>query len=214
MRALVILALVASPALADSDCEAVRRTLTLASRHNVDVGGLRQLEPRVCSAVLKPTPSTCEQLSEFWMLAMALKQPGELISALEAQRAVWCDREAEPARMLQWPEGNMLRSTTGTLSWPNGVIARSATGSWSSPEGVLVRSSSLALSYPGGGQARSSSGRWSLQSGELTDEGRIASLACSNDLQWCRFFLSEASRSTGAAHDFAMLGLGVLAGRE
>jgi hypothetical protein len=125
---------------------------------------------------------------------------------------VWCASDAEPSRPLSWPDGAVLRSTSGTLSWSNGVQARSTSGSWSTPDGVMVRSSSGSLSYPRGTLARSSTGRWSLPSGELTDEGRIASLACARDLQWCRFFLGEASRSAGLSRDFAQLGVGILAG--
>ena len=91
-------------------------------------------------------------------------------------------------------------------------MARSSSGSWWSPEGVLVRSSSGSLSYPSGVLARSSSGRWSLPSGTMADEGRMAALACAKDQQWCRYFLGEASRSTGISRDFALLGVGILAG--
>lgn len=212
-RLLLLLACFALPAFADdADCEALRRTLALAARASVDTGDLRRLEPQVCSRPVER--AACQQLSDLWLLAMALAQPAETLSALEAQRSVWCGRESEPTRALQWPDGHLLRSTSGSLNWPNGVMARSTSGSWSSPEGVMVRSSSGSLSYPGGSLARSSSGRWSLPSGEQADEGRIASLACARDLQWCRFFLGEASRSTGLTRDFALLGVGILAGRE
>lgn len=211
-RLLMILSLLAAPAFADTDCDAVRRTLALAQQGHFESGELRQLEAQVCS---RPAGRVaCQQLTDFWMLSMALQQPKETVAALEAQRAVWCERDVEPARPLQWPDGDVLRSTSGTLSWPSGVMARSSSGSWWSPDGVLVRSSSGSLTYPGGTLARSSSGRWSLPSGVMADEGRIASLACAKDLQWCRYFLNEASRSTGVSHDFALLGVGLLAGRD
>lgn len=213
LRLLLILATLAAPALADTaDCDAVRRTLTLAAQHNLDGADLRKLESQVCGRPVARV--ACQQLADFWMLSMALQQPKETISALEAQRAVWCEGDAEPVRALQWPDGDLLRSTSGSLSWPNGVLARSTSGSWWSPDGVMVRSSSGALTYPGGTLARSSSGRWSLPSGVQADEGRIASLACSRDQQWCRYFLGEASRTTGLSRDFALLGVGLLAGRE
>lgn len=211
-RLLLILACLAAPAFADgSDCEALRRTLALAARAHLDTGDLRRLEPQVCGRPVERT--ACPQLSDLWMLSMALGQPSDTIAALEAQRSVWCSADADPARTLQWPDGSVLRSTTGSLSWPNGVMARSSSGTWSTPEGIMVRSSFGTLSYPGGTIARSSNGRWSLPSGDLADEGRIASLACAKDLQWCRFFLSEASRSDGVTRDFALLGVGILAGR-
>jgi len=214
MRALLIIALLSAPAFADvTDCDALHRTLTLAAQNNLDVGDLRRLEPQVCGRFSAPRLA-CQQLTDFWMLSMALQQPKETISALEAQRAVWCEGDSEPVRPLQWPDGDVLRSTSGTLSWPNGTMARSSSGSWWAPDGVLVRSSSGSLSYPSGTLARSSSGRWSLPSGVLADEGRIASLACAKDQQWCRYFLGEASRSTGVSHDFALLGVGILAGRD
>ena len=143
-RAALIFALLAAPAFADdADCQAVRRVLALANRSELDVGRLAQLEPRVCG---QPAPTACEQLGDFWMLSMALKQPQETSSALEAERATWCSRAGEPTRMRQWPDGTVLRTTSGTLSWPNGTMARSSSGSWWSPEGVLVRSSSGSLS--------------------------------------------------------------------
>lgn len=172
---------------------------------------LRHLELQACG---RPARTACQQLEEFWMLSLALRQPQETTSALEAQRGVWCAREAEPARALQWPDGRQLRSTSGMLSWPDGTMARSSGGSWSAPNGRLVRSSSGTLTYPGGTLARSSSGRWSLPSGGFADEGRIASLACANEVQWCRFFLQESTRSTGVLRDFARLGLGLLASPE
>ena len=174
-------------------------------------GKLSSLEPQLCG---QPTRSACQQLSDFWMLSMALREPQETSSALEAQRATWCSRDAEPLRPLQWPDGSVLRATSGTLSWPNGTMARTSSGSWSAPTGTMVRSATGSLSYPRGTIARSSSGRWSLPSGELTEEGRIASLACAVDRQWCRFFMGEINRTVGVNRDFAQLGLGLLAGRE
>jgi hypothetical protein len=215
MRAdpLLLVALLSAPALADfTDCEAVRRTIAIATRRNVEVTGLRQLEPQVCAATANH--ATCDQLSEFWMLAMALREPSDVISTLQAQRATWCDTDAEPAGSILWNDGSMLRSPGGTLTWPNGSIARSTAGNWWSPESVRVRSESGVITWPNGNPARSASGRWTLPSGMPTDEGRLASLACSTDLQWCRFFLAEASHSAGVHRDLALLGLGVLAGRE
>lgn len=211
-RLLLILSCLSAPALADEeDCRAVRRAVTLAANNAVHVGDLASLELRVCS---HPPRAACQQLEEFWMLSMALQQPRETTSVLEAQRAVWCGREAEPTHALQWPDGQQLRSSSGTLSWPEGAIARSSSGSWSAPSGTLVRSSSGSLTYPGGMLARSSSGRWSLPSGALADEGRIASLACAHEVQWCRFFMGELNRPAGVTRDFAQLGLGMLAGQK
>lgn len=211
-RALLIFSFLAAPAFADdSDCVAIRRVLALSASSNLDVGRLSQLETQLCG---QPMHAACPQLNDFWMLSMALREHQETSSALEAQRATWCSRDAEPSRPLQWPDGAVLRTTSGTLSWPNGTMARSSSGSWSAPTGNLVRSGSGSLSYPRGTIARSSSGRWSLPSGELTEEGRIASLACAVDMQWCRFFLAEVSRTVGVTRDFAQLGLGLLAGRE
>lgn len=210
-RPLLLLCCLAAPAFADdADCQALRRVLSLAANAQVDVGALSGLEPQVCG---RPTRETCQQLGEFWMLSLALGQPQETVAVLEAQRAVWCSRDGEPARALQWTDGRVLRSTTGTLSWPDGTMARSSSGTWSSPEGRMVRSSSGSLLYPQGPIARSTSGRWSLPSGEFTEEGRIASLACAHDVQWCRFFLGEVARPPSITRDFAQLGLGVLAGR-
>lgn len=210
-RALLISCLLAAPALAESDdCRALKRVLTLATDSNVDTGDLTRLDAQLCG---QPTRATCQQLEQFWMLSLALQQPQETTTALEAQRGVWCARDAEPTRPLQWPDGRTLRTTTGTLSWPNGTMARSSSGSWSAPTGTLVRSSSGSLSYPSGTLARSSSGRWSLPSGEQAEEGRIASLACTNDVHWCRFFLAEVNHTVSITRDFAQLGLGMLAGR-
>lgn len=211
-RLMLLVCCLAAPAFADeADCQALRRVLSLAAGSRVDVGELRRLEPQLCG---RPTRAACQQLGEFWMLSLALQQPVETSSALEAQRAVWCSREGEPSRPLQWPDGSVLRSGSGTLSWPNGTMARSSSGSWSAPNGTLVRSSSGSLSYPNGTLARWSSGRWSLPSGELAEEGRIASLACAADMSWCRFFLGEVNRAEGLMRDFAQLGLAQLAGRE
>lgn len=204
-RLLLIIACLAAPAFADGeDCQAVRRALSLAANQNLATGDLPRLELQLCGRPER----TCQQLDAFWMLSLALEQPAEISSALEAQRGVWCGKDAEPTRPLQWPGGQVLRSTSGTLSWPSGTMARSSAGSWSAPEGTLVRSSSGSLSYPNGTLARSSSGRWSLPSGEFADEGRIASLACAADAQWCRFFLGEINRQSGVSRDFAQLGLG------
>lgn len=210
-RAILISLVVAAPALAESDdCRAVKRVRALAASSNVDTTGLSGLELQHCG---RPSRATCQQLEEFWMLSLALQQPESTTTALEAQRAVWCARETDPTRPLQWPDGQTLRSTSGTLSWPNETMARSSSGSWSAPTGTMVRSSSGSLSYPTGSLARSSSGRWMLSSGELAEEGRIASLACTNDVTWCRFFLAEIARTAGLAREFAQLGLGVLASR-
>lgn len=212
-RAVVVAAVVAAPAFAQaSDCEALRRVLAIAHRAQVDAGDLARLEPQLCGAPATGG-STCAQLDAFWMLAMALEEPQATLSGLEAQRAVWCGRGEEPSRPLQWPGGGTLRSSTGTLSWPDGTMARSASGTWYASSGALVRSSSNTLYYPSGPIARSSSGRWSLPSGEFADEGRLAGLACQADMQWCRFFLAEARASGGTRRDFALLGLGRLAGR-
>lgn len=209
MRLLLILALLAAPAFADGeDCQAVRRTIALAVAQSLPTGELPRLEKEVCGA---PTRTTCQQLEAFWMLSLALETSPEVSSALEAQRGVWCGRDTEPVRALQWPGGQMLRTTSGTLSWPDGTMARSSSGSWYAANGTLVRSSSGSLSYATGTLARSSSGRWSLPSGELAEEGRIASLACAQDAAWCRFFLSELNREPGVTRDFAQLGLGLRA---
>jgi len=208
-RLLLVLCCLAAPALADDeDCRALRRVAALAASNGVDVGELARLQLRVCG---RPARVACHQLEEFWMLSMALQQPREVTSVLEAQRSVWCARETEPARALEWPDGRQLRSSAGTFVWPDGTMARISSGSWFAPGGGLVRSSSGSLSYPGGAQARSGSGRWSLPSGVLADEGRIASLACAHEAQWCRFFLGEINSSEGVRRDFAQLGLGVLA---
>lgn len=213
-RALVIAAVLAAPAFAQpSDCDAVRRVIALASRSDVDVGDLSRLEAHVCRAA-PARGETCRELDAFWMLATALERSQEVLTALEAQRAVWCGRGDEPTRPLQWPGGTTLRSTSGTLTWPDGSMARTSSGAWYAPSGSLVRSSSATLYYPSGPMARGSSGRWSLPNGELADEGRVAALACEVDLQWCRYFLGEAQQSSGVRRDFAMLGLGRLAGRE
>ena len=212
LRLLLILSCLAAPALADEDdCRALRRVVTLAAGHGVDAAGLSGLEHRLCG---RSARVACQQLEEFWMLSLALQQPRETTSVLEAQRAVWCGAQGEPVRALEWPDGQALRSTSGTLSWPSGSMARSSSGSWSAPSGTLVRSSSGSITYPGGTLARSSSGRWSLPSGLLADEGRIASLACAHEVQWCRFFLGELNRPAGVTRDFAQLGLGVLAGEK
>ena len=167
-RAALLAAVFAAPAFAQSsDCDALRRVLAIADRSSVSVGDLARLEPELCGRPVA-RGSTCQQLDAFWMLALALEQPAELVGGLEAQRAIWCGRGDEPVRPLQWPGGSTLRS---------------------------------------------SSGRWSLPSGELADEGRIAALACQADLQWCRFFFGEVQRSSGLHRDFAMLGLGRLAGQ-
>lgn len=211
-RAFAVVALLAAPAFADpSDCDAVRRVLSLAGRAEVDVGDLARLEARVC-ATAPARGETCRELDAFWMLATALERPQEELTALEAQRTVWCGRGGEPTRPLQWPGGTTLRSSSGTLTWPGGTMARTSSGAWYAPSGSLVRSSSGTLYYPSGPIARSSSGRWSLPSGELADEGRLAALACEGDLSWCRYFLGEAQQSSGVRRDFAMLGLGRLAG--
>jgi hypothetical protein len=210
LRASLISLLFAAPALADSDdCKSLRRVLALATENNLDTGDLTRLEPQVCG---RPTRATCQQLEEFWMLSLALQQPASTTTALEAQRGVRCARDAEPTRALQWPDGQQLRSSSGTLYWPSGTMARSTSGSWSAPTGTLVRSSSGSLSFPTGTLARSSSGRWTLTTGEQAEEGRIASLACSNDVQWCRFFLGEVNHTVGVTRDFAQLGLAWLAG--
>lgn len=211
-RLVLIFSCLAAPAFADeTDCQALRRVISLAAENRVDVGDLRRLEPQLCG---RPTRAACQQLGDFWMLSMALQQPAETTSTLEAQRAVWCGRDGEPTRALQWPDGSVLRSTSGTLSWPNGTMARSSSGTWSAPSGTMVRSSSGSLSYPNGTLARSGSGRWSLPSGEFAEEGRIASLACKADMSWCRFFLGEVSRTDDLTRDFAQLGLGLLTDRE
>ncbi|MDP3156931.1 MAG: hypothetical protein Q8N23_29945 [Archangium sp.] len=210
-RSILICLVVAAPALAESDdCRAVKRVIALAASSNLDTGELSRLEVQHCG---RPSRAACQQLEEFWMLSLALQQPESTTTALEAQRGVWCGRETDPVRPLQWPDGQTLRSTSGTLSWPNGIIARSSSGSWSAPTGTLVRSSSGSLSYPNGSLARSSSGRWMLSSGEQAEEGRIASLACTNDVTWCRFFLGEINRTGGLSREFAQLGLGLLASR-
>ncbi|MDP2275212.1 MAG: hypothetical protein Q8K32_30990 [Archangium sp.] len=55
---------------------------------------------------------------------------------------------------------------------------------------------------------------WVLRIGEWeAEEGRIASLACTNDVTWCRFFLGEINRTGGLSREFAQLGLGLLASR-
>lgn len=207
IRALLIISLLAAPALADDDCQAVRRVLALAANQRLATGELSKLEQQLCGRPQR----ACDQLEAFWMLSMALDQPAETSSALEAQRGVWCGKDTEPARTLQWPDGEVLRTSSGTLSWPNGTMAQSSSGSWFSPTGVMVRSSTGSLSYLNGTLARSSSGRWSLPSGELVDEGRIASLSCAQDAGWCRFFLGQLNREAGVVRDFAQLGLGVRA---
>lgn len=210
-RAILISLVAAAPVLAESDdCRAVKRVIALAANSNVETGDLSQLEVQQCG---RPSRAACQQLEAFWMLSLALQQPESTTTALEAQRGVWCARETDPTRPLQWPDGQPLRSTSGTLSWPDGTMARSSSGSWSAPSGTLVRSSSGSLSYPSGSLARSSSGRWMLSAGEQAEEGRIASLACTNDITWCRFFLSEVNRTVGLTREFAQLGLGVLASR-
>lgn len=206
IRLLLIISCLSAPAFADAEeCQAVRQVLALALRQNLNTGDLPRLEQQVCG---KPEPSACLQLEAFWMLSLALEQSQEVSSALEAQRGTWCGKNAQPSRPLQWPDGRVLRSSSGTLSWPDGTMARSSSGTWYAPTGTMVRSSSGSLSYPQGTQARSSSGRWSLPSGELAEEGRIASLACARDAAWCRFFLGELSRESGPSRDFAQLGLG------
>ncbi len=213
LRALLVAACLAAPAVTfaqPSDCDAIRRVLAIAERYSLDVGDLLHLEPQLCG---KPQGRVaCQQLDEFWMLAMALEQPSETLNALEAQRAVWCGREDEPPRPLQWPNGATLRTSSGALSWPTGTLARSSGGTWSAPSGTMVRTSSGSLSYPSGTLARSSSGRWTLPNGTLAEEGRLAALACEQELSWCRFFLSEAAQSSGVRRDFALLGLARMAG--
>ena len=207
-RLILIVSLLAAPAFADGDdCQAVRRVLALAASQRLATGDLPKLEQQLCGRPQR----ACEQLEAFWMLSMALDQPAEISSALEAQRGVWCGKDTEPTRTLQWPDGEVLRTGSGTLSWPNGTMAQSSSGSWFSPAGVMVRSSTGSLSYPNGALARSTSGRWSLPSGELVDEGRIASLSCAQDSGWCRFFLGQLNREGGVVRDFAQLGLGVRA---
>ena len=199
----------AAPALAQSeDCKAVRRTISLAADAWIETSELSRLEAQVCG---RPTRAACQQLDEFWMLAVALRQAQSTINAIEAQREVWCARDDEPSRPLQWPDGQTLRSSTGTISWSNGSIARSTTGSWSAPSGTMVRSSTGSLSFPSGSLARSSSGRWMLSTGESADDGRIASLACYKDQSWCRFFMGEMKTGSPLHRDFAQLGLAILA---
>jgi hypothetical protein len=211
-RVTLMALLVAAPALAQgSDCDALRRVLAVAARSNLDVGDLPHLEPQLCGGPRART--ACQDLDAFWMLAMALEQPQEIVSALEAQRGLWCARGDEPSRALEWPGGSLLRTSRGTLTWPNGVMARNSSDSWFAPSGVMVRSSSGTLSYPTGVQARSSRGSWSLPSGVQVDEGRLASLACQANQAWCRFFLGELGQSGGVRRDFAQLGLGRLAGQ-
>lgn len=208
IRLLLIISCLAAPALADGeDCQAVRRVLALSASQRLATGELSRLEAQVCGR----RERVCDQLEAFWMLSMALDQPAEISSALEAQRGVWCGKDTEPTRPLQWPAGELLRSSSGTLSWPDGTMAESSSGSWSSPTGVMIRSASGSLSYPTGTLARTSSGRWSLPSGELVEEGRMASLSCAQDAGWCRFFLGQLSREAGVVRDFAQLGLGLRA---
>lgn len=216
MRVLLLsLCLAAAPSLAQpDDCSTIRRTLALAERAGVDSGELWRLERQACTPA-QPSAGggVCQQLDAFWILSLALGEGAEISGTLEAQRGVWCSRPDEPTRPLQWSNGATLRSSTGTLSWPNGTIARRSSGSWYADSGTMVKSSSGALYYPNGTQARSSSGRSMLPSGETADEGRIAALACQADASWCRYFLDAARGSSGVRRDFAMLGLGVLAGR-
>lgn len=195
------------------DCASLRRALALAQQAGVNSGDLWRLEQQRCQA---PSPGVrgdaCVQLDAMLMLSQALSLDGEVPPGLEAQRGVWCGRGDEPARVLQWPSGATLRTSSGALYWPNGALARSVTGAWYAPSGTLVKSATGMLSYPNGGLMRTTTGRTSLPSGEQADEGRLAALACQQNLGWCRYFLGEA-RGTGDRRDFALLGLGLLAGR-
>lgn len=208
-RILLISLCFAAPALAQSeDCKAVRLTISLAADSMIETSELSRLAAQVCG---RPTRAACQQLDEFWMLSVALLQPQSTINAIEAQREVWCARDDEPTRALQWPDGQTLRTSTGTMHWSNGSIARSSTGAWSAPSGTMVRSSTGSLSFPSGSIARSSSGRWMLSSGEFADEGRIASLACYKEQSWCRFFMGEMKSGSPLHREFAQLGLAILA---
>ena len=209
-RIFLISLCLAGPVLAQSeDCKAICRTITLAGEAMIETSDLSWLEKHVCT---QPARLACHQLDEFWMLSVSLQQPQSTISTIEAQREVWCARDAEPTRPLQWADGQVLRTTSGMLLWPNGSMARSTSGSWSAPTGTMVRSSSGSLSFPSGGTARSSSGRWMLPSGESADEGRIASLACAKEQSWCRFFMGELKSGSALHREFALLGLAILAG--
>lgn len=208
-RVLLISLCFAAPALAQSeDCKAVRRTITLAGEAMIETSDLSWLEGQICG---RPRRTACQQLDELWMLSVALLQPQSTTGALEAQREVWCATDSEPTRALQWADGQVLRSTSGTMHWPNGSIARSTSGTWSAPSGTMVRSSSGSLSFPSGSLARSTSGRWMLSTGETADEGRIASLACARDQRWCRFFMAEMKGGSTLHREFAQLGLAILA---
>lgn len=213
---LVFLSLAALPAFAQAeDCASVRRTLQLAQSFNVESGELWRLERRLCAPPSQQasTGETCQQLDAFWVLAMATGEPDDITSALEAQRGVWCGRGEEPRGTLQWPDGSTLRSSSGTLYWRNAVTARTTSGTWYTSSAVVARSASGTLYYPSGNQARTSSGRSMLPNGEYADEGRIASLACAVDQSWCRYFLDVARSSSGVRREFALIGLGRLAGR-
>lgn len=214
MRVLLLSFCVAAlPSFAQADdCSTVRRTLALAERSGIDSGELWRLEKQTCAPAQPVGGGTCQQLDAFYMLALALGESAEVTSALEAQRGIWCSRPDEP-RTLQWTTGATLRSSSGTLYWPNSATARSSSGTWYADNGAMVKSASGAVFYANGGQARSFSGRSMLPSGEMADEGRIAALACQADASWCRYFLDAARGSSGLRRDFAMLGLGVLAGR-
>lgn len=210
---LPVLVLASGAAFAQSDeCSTLRRALAIAEQAGVNSGDLARLERQRCQGSAVSSGATCEQLDSFLMLALATGASSDITGTLEAQRGVWCNRSDEPTRTLQWSNGSTLRTSGGTYYWPSGATARGTSGTWFASTGATVKSPSGTLYYPTGQVMRSSSGRVHLPTGEQADEGRIAALACRVDTQWCRFFL-DAGRGTGTRQDFALLGLGMLAGR-
>jgi hypothetical protein len=210
---LSVVALASGAALAQSDdCTTLRRALSIAQQAGVDTGDLSRLERQRCQSTPASTGATCQHLDAFLMLALATGADSDITGTLEAQRGVWCNRSDEPTRTLQWSNGSTLRTSSGTFYWPSGAQARGTSGTWFASTGATVKSPSGTLYYPSGQILRSSSGRVHLPSGEQTDEGRLAALACRAETQWCRFYL-DAGRGAGTRQDFALLGLGLLAGR-
>jgi hypothetical protein len=80
----------------------------------------------------------------------------------------------------QYPNGNTLRTSTGTWYYPNGNTAKTSTGTFYYPNGNTAKTSTGTWYYPNGNTAKTSTGTWYYANGNTAGGYEaLAAYACS-----------------------------------